>query len=56
MIIAFRENCGLSLFMCAYDGSLNDKKNIDFALSRAKEHGLKAQHRKLTIITDGVFS
>jgi hypothetical protein len=42
--------------MCAYDGSLNDKKNIDFALSRAKEHGLKAQHRKLTIITDGVFS
>lgn len=50
------EESGLPLFMCAYDGSLNDKKNFDFALSRAKEYGLKAQHRKLTIITDGGFS
>lgn len=50
------QESGLPLFMCAYDGSLNDKRNFDFALSRAKEHGLKARHRHLTIITDGGFS
>ena len=50
------QESGLPLFMCAYDGSLNDKRNFDFALSRAKDHGLKAKHRKLTIITDGGFS
>ncbi|MDY5779676.1 MAG: transposase [Succinivibrionaceae bacterium] len=49
---------GLPLFMCAYDGSVNDKTNFNYALKRAREHGLGIGHakRKICIVTDGGFS
>lgn len=49
---------GLPLFMCSYDGSLNDKSNFNNALRRAKEHGvgLGRGKRKICIVTDGGFS
>jgi hypothetical protein len=48
----------LPLFMCAYDGSVNDKTNFNYALKRAREHGLGIGHakRKICIVTDGGFS
>ena len=49
---------GLPLFMCSYDGSLNDKSNFNNALKRAKEHGvgIGKGRRKICIVTDGGFS
>ncbi len=49
---------GLPLFMCSYDGSLNDKSNFNNALKRAQEHGagIGRDRRKICIVTDGGFS
>lgn len=49
---------GLPLFMCSYDGSLNDKANFNQVLKRAKEYGIglgKGKSR-VSIVTDGGFS
>lgn len=50
------EETGLPLFMCSYDGSLNDAQNFKYALQQAKAHKLTATNRKMTIIIDGGFS
>lgn len=49
---------GLPLFMCSYDGSLNDKSNFNYALKRAKEYGVGIckGRRHISIVTDGGFS
>ena len=46
------------LFMCSYDGALNDRTNFNSALKRAKEHGVgQTQGKKrISIVTDGGFS
>jgi hypothetical protein len=49
---------GLPLFMCSYDGSLNDKANFNYALKRAREHGIGVGKgkKRVSIVTDGGFS
>lgn len=47
---------GLPLFMCDYDGSLNDARNFNYALAQAKAHRLNLNKKKLTVVIDGGFS
>ena len=45
----------LPLFMCSYDGSLNDAQNFNYALTQAKAHKLIPDRKKLTVVIDGGF-
>ena len=53
-LFCLKEN-GLPLYMCSYDGSLNDAQNFNFALTQAKAHGLGSRSR-MVVITDGGFN
>ncbi len=50
------EESNLPLYMCAYEGSLNDAQNFKYALRQAKEHHLFKNKTHLTIVIDGGFS
>ena len=50
------EQTGLPLYMCSYEGSLNDAQNFSYALRQAKEHHLFKKSSGLTIVIDGGFS
>lgn len=47
---------GLPLYLCSYEGSLNDAQNFKYALSMAKAHHLCVNRRGTTIVIDGGFS
>ncbi len=46
----------LPLFMCSYDGSLNDAQNFNYALEQARAHHLCSDENKMTVVIDGGFS
>ncbi len=46
----------LPIYMCSYDGSINDAQNFKFILQQAKEQHLLNNKHKLTIVMDGGFS
>ena len=46
----------LPLYICSYDGSLNDASNFSYVLRQARDCALKASKRSLKIIMDGGFS
>ena len=47
---------GMPLFMCSYNGSLNDASNFSHALELARACQLKPSRRGLVMIMDGGFS
>ena len=47
---------GMPLFMCSYDGSLNDASNFSHALELARACKVKPARRGLVMIMDGGFS
>ena len=47
---------GMPLFMCSYNGSLNDASNFSHALELARACQLKPARRGLVMIMDGGFS
>lgn len=47
---------GLPLYMCAYEGSLNDAQNFNYVLIEAKQHHLSPSKRSTVIVIDGGFS
>jgi len=54
-LLCLREN-GLPLYMCSYDGSLNDAQNFNYVLRRASAAGLDLKGKKPTLVMDGGFS
>ncbi len=46
----------LPMYMCCYEGSLNDAQNFTYALQQAKDQHLFKSDKKLTIVMDGGFS
>ncbi len=46
----------LPMYMCSYEGSLNDAQNFKYALQQAKDQHLFKNDKKLTIVMDGGFS